>query len=240
MSEDLEREQTEISCMVEEFLGHLSRKYGFNFSIVNMLELGQKLNKENTWVFSVLSGAEMEHFYNLRIPKNRLQWVAGRYAAKSALFKYKFRSRNIMDLKCIDVLKGENSAPFVLQYPDVKVSITHSFPFCIGVVSERKTGIDIEKVDEYPYSLIKHFFCEDEKGVINKKTDHYSQLEQSMIFWTRKEAVSKLLGLGMKMNFSDIDTSRDELWLGYPFNKSIILSSCLCKNFCLSLAQEQK
>lgn len=238
MRNNLRMEQEEITCMFENFLGTLSGKYSLYFSLVNMEELGRKLDNENDWVFSVLSGAELEHYYKLRTPKNRLQWMAGRYAAKSALFKYKLRSQSIMDLKCIDVLKGENSAPFILQYPDMKVSITHSYPYCIGIVCKRCTGIDIERIADYPYSFVKYFFCDKEKKIINQITDQYSQFEQAIIYWTRKEAVSKLLGLGMGMSFRDIDTTCDELFLGYPINKSIELISCLCKDFCLSVAVE--
>lgn len=238
MRKDFAIEQDEISNMFENFLGALSGKYGLYFSLVNMKELDRKLDNEKDWVFAVLSGAELEHYYKLRNHKNRLQWVAGRYASKSALFKYKLRSQSIMDLKCIDVLKGENSAPFILQYPDVKVSITHSYPYCIGIVCDRRMGIDIERISDYPYSLIKYFFCDKEKKIINQKTDQYSKFEQAIIYWTRKEAVSKLLGLGMGMNFRNIDTTDDELCLGYPFDKAIILTTCLCKDFCLSVAME--
>jgi len=96
-------------------------------------------------VLSVLSERELAHLKNLRNPKNRLQWISGRYAVKSAIFKYKAKERSIIDPRCLDVLKGADSAPFILQYSDMGVSITHAFPYCIGMVSDRAVGIDMER-----------------------------------------------------------------------------------------------
>lgn len=223
---------------IESCLESLSYKYGFYFSVIDMREMKNNLTEEKSSFFSVLSIAELEYYNNLRIPKNRLQWLAGRYTVKSAFFKYKFDRQSIMDLSCIDVLKGENSAPYILQYPSMNVSITHSFPFCVGIVCKSKIGIDIEKIFEYPYIFIKHYFSIDEKEELSKKENSFRYFEQSIIFWTRKEAVSKLLGLGMKMNFKELDTSKDIMHLKYPSIESLKLSSHVCNDFCLSFAIE--
>jgi phosphopantetheinyl transferase len=57
-----------------------------------------------------------------------------------------------------------------------------------------------------------------------------------MSFWTRKEAVSKLLGLGMKMNFKELDTAEEKIQLSLLPDKDIILASIDSGNYCLSLA----
>ncbi|OPZ94983.1 MAG: 4'-phosphopantetheinyl transferase [Firmicutes bacterium ADurb.Bin419] len=217
--------------MINNSLEILSGLLGFEFCVTDMSKLGEKdLN-----LLSVLSEKETEHLGTLRNEKNRIQWMAGRYAVKSALFKYKMQKGVFFDLKCIDVLKGADSAPYILQYPDLCVSITHSYPYCIGLVSEKKTGIDLERINEPNDALIRHFYCEGEQRILAKMRGTERYKEQAITFWTRKEAVSKLLKLGMQMDFKKLDTSSDRLVVD---NHRIILNSSVCADFCVSIAVE--
>jgi|LSQX01.1.fsa_nt_gb phosphopantetheinyl transferase (holo-ACP synthase) len=239
ISDNMPDEQT-TEYRLNNCLEALSPKYGFFYSVVDMKAMEDKFKNNDKGLFSVLSEAELDYLGKTRLFKNRLQWVSGRYAVKSALFKYKFKTcRSIIDLRTFDILKGANSAPFVSQYPDIGVSITHSFPFCIGIVCDRRIGVDIERINKSHGALIQYFFSHKEKEVLKNKTNDHDYSVQSMIYWTRKEAVSKLLGLGMKMNFRELDTTKEEIILDYPESINIKLSSCIKNDFCLSLATEQ-
>lgn len=214
---------------LEKSLELLRVRLGFEFCVVDMSEFREKgLN-----LLSVLSFKETEHLDKLRNEKNRLQWMAGRYAVKSALFKYKLKRSSFFDLSCIDVLKGEDSAPYIVQYPDLCVSITHSYPYCIGLVSENSIGVDLERISDISDSLIRHFYTEEEQKILAhfKGSEEYSK--QAVMYWTRKEAVSKLLKLGMGMDFKKLDTSSDKLVIE---NRPIFLCSSVCKDFCVSIA----
>lgn len=203
--------------------------YQFEYHILDMRGKGEKdLN-----LLSVLSERELEHLEKLKIEKNRIQWISGRYCVKSALSKYKLDRGVFMDLSGIDVLKGENSSPFIVQYPLLCVSITHSFPYCIGVVAEHKIGIDLEKISEHKESLTKYFYSLKEQEFLEyfKGTDEY--WKQAMVMWTRKEAVSKLFKLGMQMEFKKICTLKDEIDLK---DFHICLKSFICIEYALSIA----
>lgn len=218
---------------------HLSRlvwQYGFCFDVVDMREMNRKIRINDHNLLSIMSDKELEYLKKVKNSKNILQWISGRYAVKSAFFKYKLERQSIIDLKCVDVLKGADSAPYLLQYPDINASITHSFPYCIGAVSQKKIGIDIEKIFVPEDSLIQYFFSDKEKELLASlmNADEYST--KSTILWTRKEAVSKLLRLGMKVNFKELDTLQNEIHY-YDKNRDCIrLSSFVCRDFCLSFA----
>lgn len=219
--------------LINTSLESISGLYGFEFCVIDMSKIGERdLN-----LLSVLSENEINHLDSLKIEKNRIQWISGRYAVKSALFKFKMESSPLMDLSCIDVLKGADSAPYILQYPDLCVSITHSFPYCIGIVSKMRSGIDIENLAEPKDSLIKYFYSTGEKKILEGLKDTEEFLRQAMIYWTRKEAVSKFMKLGMQMDFKSLDTSNDRIILD---NCSICLESFICGEFCMSLASEGK
>ena len=221
-----------VERILKNSLESISKLYDFEFYVSDM----RKVREKELNLLSSLSEKEIEHLSSLKIDKNRLQWICGRYAVKSALFKYKLERSILMDLSCIDVLKGQDSAPYILQYRDLCVSITHSFPYCIGIVSKRKIGIDLEEVNKPKDSLIRFFYSIDEKEILEsfKGTKEYEN--QAMIFWTRKEAVSKLLKLGMQMDFKKLDTSKEAIVFD---NCHICLKSFICGEFSISIAVEE-
>jgi len=218
--------------MIKDSLDSLSGIYKFEFCFVNMIDVERRLDAKDFSLLSVLSEKETEHLENLRIKKNKVQWVAGRYAVKSALFKYK-----LADPSCVDVLKGEDSAPYIVQYPDLCVSITHSSPYCIGIVAKNKIGVDLETIREPKESLIKHFYSSSEMDALEryKGTEEYSR--KSMMYWTRKEAASKLVKMGMSLDFNELDTSNDMVWVN---NQGIYFKTIMCNEFCVSIAFEDK
>lgn len=219
---------------LKEGLEALAGRYRFEYEIVNMNEIELRL-QEGDDLLRVLSESEYNYFMNLKLQKNRIQWLAGRYAVKSALFKYKLGGKSLMNLSCIDVLKGQNSAPYIMQYPAIVCSISHSSPFCVGVVSEHSIGIDIEKVIIPEDSLIRYFYSKNEKEKLMNCKDSKEYSIRAMSFWTRKEAVSKLLRLGMQMDFKELDTADERIQLSLH-DRDIILASIDSGNYCLSLA----
>lgn len=221
--------------LIKNSLDSISGFYKFEFYLMNMIYTERKLEEKDLSLLSVLSEKEAGYMDNLKNHKNRIQWVSGRYAVKSALFKHRLESSGFMNPSCIDVLKGSDSAPYILQYPDLCVSITHSFPYCIGTVSKKRIGVDIEEVIKPEDSFITHFYSANEKKALKslKGTEEYSR--QAMVFWTRKEAVSKLVRLGMQLDFKNIDTSEDKILMG---NFSVLLKSFVCNEFCVSIASE--
>lgn len=231
----INREENKTEESINECLLQLSERFGFNFDIINMSDLEKRGVLASSDIYEILSDAEIAHLKKIKLEKNRLQWVAGRYAVKNALMKRMYL-RTKREFGKIDVLKGADSAPYIPQYQSCTASITHSYPYCVGVVAEKKIGVDIENIFMPDKSLIKYFYTENEKQVLEKcmHKDEYSWI--AMAYWTRKEAISKLFRLGMKMDFSKLNTTDDYY---YKNDMPIKLKSFRCKDFCISLAVEQ-
>lgn len=218
-----------IEYIINSCLDSIKELYQFEFHVFDMRGMREKdLN-----LLSVLSEKELEYLDTLKNVKNRIQWISGRYAVKTALFKYKLDRGALMDLSCIDVLKEKDSSPSIIQYPELCVSITHSYPYCIGVVANNKIGIDLEKISEIKESLIRHFYSEKEQMLLESLKDTNEYSKQAMIFWTRKEAVSKVYRLGMQMDFKKLCTMTEIVDKEYF---PICIKSFICKDYALSIA----
>ncbi len=226
--------------LFNQYLDKISQMPAFDFMIIDMRKMLRLLHQNPAELSTVLSPVELEQLEKFRMPKKKLQWFSGRYAVKSALFKYKAAQKQFITLNCIDVINGINSAPYLVQYPELRISITHSYPYCIGAVSDFPIGIDLEKVIPLRASLINHYFHPNEIKHISTETDTDEYNKQAITYWTRKEAVSKLLGLGMKMDFKQIDTINDYLEINKNNFSKINLKSCFASDYCFSIATAEE
>ena len=129
-------------------------------------------------------------------------------------------------LRCRNEVDKQRSllAGILLQYglkqdrfaKQVFYSISHSGNYVICVLSDRRVGIDIENKFRSAFSEakierlekiakkcltmgeeIRFFNCDDEE-----------KADTLIRFWTRKESYSKALGIGLAMDFAQIDTEK--------------------------------
>lgn len=223
--------------LLEQCLNQISQIYTFDYGLIDMRKMLRPLHHDQSELGSTLSSLELEHLDRFAMPKKKLQWLSGRYAVKTALFKYMTARDRLLELNCIDILNKETSAPYLVQYPDIQISITHSYPYCIGAVSDYSIGIDLEKVMKLRDSLINQYFHPNEITNLGELgTDDYHI--KAITYWTRKEAVSKLLELGLKMDFKQIDTVNDSLVCSKNLSSLIKLKSDQITDYCFSLAIE--
>jgi phosphopantetheinyl transferase len=86
------------------------------------------------------------------------------------------------------------------------VSIAHSGEYVACAVAERCIGVDIERSDraEADEELARRVCSPAERERLGPLT-----AAELIRLWARKEAVAKLLGLGLALNFDQLDVSRD-------------------------------
>jgi phosphopantetheinyl transferase len=152
------------------------------------------------------SKAEVSLMESHRHPMRRASWVAGRLAARRALRSW--CQRRSEPFSKIQILRRESGEPRIVGYPDLHVSITHSGNLAVAVVGERQLGIDLEQLDVRPDSLVRFFFSPSEQEWI-RQIPSESSLRCNLL-WTRKEAVSKLLGKGGELVFSRLPVLDEE------------------------------
>ena len=88
----------------------------------------------------------------------------------------------------------EHGKPFLDGYSDIHFNISHSGEYVAVALSEKPVGVDIEKIKEYNYDVLKRVCNEKELIQIEESLDKASEFIK---LWTQKEAVLKMKGCGI-------------------------------------------
>jgi phosphopantetheinyl transferase len=134
----------------------------------------------------------------------------------------------------ISVLNNQDRVPYVLDHPEVHLSITHSHGYAIAVVAPFDIGIDLEKIERRPLSLTHYFFSEEEQQLASEGEPDSSDRDELITrIWSRKEAVSKFLKRGGSLDFKHLNVVSDEVETS---REMIRLLSAEKDGYCISLA----
>lgn len=110
--------------------------------------------------------------------------------------------------------------PFFEDYPNFHFNISHSENLIAVAVADSPVGVDIEKLRNTNLKIAERFFSEREKGFV-KDSDSF------LYVWTRKEALLKKTGEGLK-DISKVDILENSEIKTFEENE-FILSVC-CEN----------
>lgn len=87
---------------------------------------------------------------------------------------------------------------------DAFFSLSHSGAYAVCALSDNAVGVDIQEYRPVNLRLAERFFTADEFAAVKE-----NPIESFNRIWTRKEAVSKAVGDGLQIGFSDIDVMKD-------------------------------
>lgn len=90
---------------------------------------------------------------------------------------------------------GAHGKPYLLGYPDVHFSISHSGKWAACAVSDRPVGIDVQEIRPFVPKVAERVCTAEELAEIAESTDPTSAFTR---LWTQKEAVLKKYGFGMQ------------------------------------------
>ena len=122
------------------------------------------------------------------------------------------------NLSLNDLQFNKNSKPFVNDKVDFSLSYSNK-NVVLGFIKNGKIGVDLEEIKPINLSDFKDYFTKIELSLItnsNKIDTNFCKL------WTRKEAVSKALGLGAFLDFKSFEVLENEIYIN---NKRIRISS---------------
>jgi phosphopantetheine--protein transferase-like protein len=116
--------------------------------------------------------------------------------------------------------KGINGKPY-LEGNKLFFNLSHTKDLCaIAISDNRDVGIDIEKInDTTDYKGISECFCSEDEQQLIKASQN--PMEYFFLFWTRKEAFLKAIGLGLNTTLQEINVCQSVNLTKY---------SSLCKN----------
>lgn len=217
---------------MQEFLETNAQKFGFFFGIQHIADMIASLDENGVgYASSILTDEENRVFKHLKIKKRKVEWLSGRIAAKKAFASYMSSLHCTNRVSSISILNNQARAPYIVGHPELHLSISHSHEYAVALIARFKIGIDIEKIEPRPDSLAHYFCSQEERAMLEQEPMRKDEL--LTYFWSRKEAVSKFLGLGGKMNFKQISTVNDEIEIS---QEKIRLVSGECEGYWVSIA----
>ncbi len=100
----------------------------------------------------------------------------------------------------------DGGKPFILARPYIHFNLSHCSEAVICAVSDRPVGVDIETVRPFKDALARHVLSEEE---YHKVVAAPSSALEFIKLWTRKEALLKLTGEGIRTNLKTIFPRED-------------------------------
>lgn len=163
----------------------------------------------------LLSPREEEVLAGLGLVPRRRKWLMGRVAAKQ-LVREQMGERAVPDNR-ISVLNQPSGEPFVLIEGqggwDRPISLSHRSEVAMAACPTGPTriGADLETVEPRDPALVRQFYTGAEAAIVDASGSDRDEVVARI--WSAKEAVLKLLGLGLRLDTRGVLVCLD----GQPF-----------------------
>ncbi len=150
--------------------------------------LGQGTGVRSGW----LTPREASRCAEIKSPRRRRDWLAGRCAAKALIRDY-LLERAGLALACsqIEILNDENGAPRALLPLNLAISIAHSGGHGLaGLCAQGPIGVDLQQIRSVRPDLAERVLSERERAQLDR---HFARnsLEGTLVLWALKEAAIK-------------------------------------------------
>ncbi|MAA78234.1 MAG: hypothetical protein CL916_03165 [Deltaproteobacteria bacterium] len=201
------------------------RLRGLKFSILGPLPDGDKLPiPQKGWTESLLVPQEAsipDELGSFEITqhaqKRRQDRILGRKAVAKLLQN--------QGLSSSSVFNNSLGAPYLEKHPKYAISISHTNHKGFAALSfHGPIGLDVDEIVPRPISFVRHCFTlhEQKQAITHHRTT---------AIWCAKEAVSKLLGIGLRIATTDI-----EITMCSPFRANVTLYNHLGQYSYLEIA----
>jgi len=163
--------------------------------------------------FFYLRREERERFHSFRHEKRKIEWLAGRIAAKCAGLQLQNNDEKICCGKKqwhqLQILADSSGKPVVIwsameSSSSVSISISHSKDFAIAIAARENCGIDIQQVTPAVERVEERFVTSEEKNILAEIADLYGRRAALTLLWSAKEAVKKASAGAILPGFLDI------------------------------------
>jgi len=161
--------------------------------------------KQKNFSIPFLSTSELTTVNGFKAQKKQIEWICGRFALKT-LTRELCCPTPLSDIK---ISYQEKGAPFLNDYPDIPISLSHSGDYTAAALSlnHRTMGIDIEKIRKKPDAFfMKTAFTQREISQIPPTArDIYRH-------WTLKEAFLKYIKMGFNESLHMVEIIDNEIF----------------------------
>jgi 4'-phosphopantetheinyl transferase len=154
-----------------------------------------------------LSSGELMRVNRFKALKKQMEWICGRFALK-------ILARDILDpdmpLDEIRIDYREKGAPYLVQFPEIPISLSHSGNYTAAAITSdtgMALGVDIEKIGNMPDDgFMRTAFTTDE--IAHMAPDAPTVFTH----WTLKEAFLKFLGLGFNESLHHVAVIHNQIY----------------------------
>lgn len=172
------------------------RVFGASFTAVSLDDY--LLAMKN--ISHILHPGEMAYFDTLKHERRKRSYLMGRYACKKVLFSY-FNEPNLAAIEIVQGIFGQPSVRYLTrEIPGISLSHDNNFAVAIAFPDTHSMAIDIETADKSKAEVMKSQLTDAEIEFAMSRILPEYQL--CTLFWTAKEALSKLLKCGLNIRFT--------------------------------------
>lgn len=101
--------------------------------------------------------------------------------------------------------------PYLTDYPDIHMNITHSKDYAVCVISDKPVGVDIQYMREVDLKIAERWFTKSEQEYIK---DSKNPKDAFYEIWVRKESFVKAVGAGLNMSLDSFSVLSDVVMNG--------------------------
>ncbi|MGE7998488.1 4'-phosphopantetheinyl transferase family protein [Lysinibacillus sp. NPDC093190] len=126
-------------------------------------------------------------------------------------------------------------------YKNLHFNVSHTGHYIVGTVSLGCfIGIDIECIKPIEFDCIEYFMSETETAQFNRLNLKEDKLDYFYSIWTLKEAYSKMIGMGLNMNLTEVSFSLENQQFRSALGDVFCHSMIVDEHYRLSLISSKK
>ena len=156
---------------------------------------------------NLLSKEELSRFGQMKVEKRKIEWLLGRITAKALLTSTHLPFTGL-PFSTVVIDNHPEGAPFITE-PVTRGSLSISHRQNIAVcaftpLSDRKLGIDLEKIETREMSFVEDFFTHTEANHTKNLPEETRHIWSTLV-WSAKESILKAWQKGLRMDTRNIE-----------------------------------
>lgn len=172
-----------------------------------------------------LTEGERQFFSGFTLPKRRLEWLGGRFAAKISLLDLLKNGNPALGADRLEILPDHAGRPHLASLdtdlPEkISVSISHSGGYAAALaVLDRPCGLDIQHLSPALEGIKERFCTAAERRLLQgcPKLAEHNKIEQLALLWSAKEAFRKVPRLSPLPGFLEMQLTAEPYSEGKAF-----------------------
>ncbi len=146
---------------------------------------------------------------------------------RECVLAYVLLKRALKDMYGIDenprLTEQEDGKPVLTDYPHIHFNLSHCKEAVACVVGDEPVGVDVERIGRYTEQLADYVMSEEEVSQLNTSD---SPEREFIRLWTKKEALLKLTGEGIRDDLKKV-LEREDVKFDVQEHENFICTVCV-------------